>query len=223
MDGLQYYVSYDTHDFYSGIENFLIGLFGVSGFALLLMVLFIGAAIYLVCHYFEAIPVYIIAKKNGYRYAWVSLIPVAACKLFVLSALPGERDTKLLGKWSMKNLPAFIIYILLPLIGPSFAIIAGSIVSIVLLLIPFIGALLSPLAFLAAALIFVFAVLMFEYAFLRDIADLYGSDKDSNSTTAIVIVVLNFFFKIVRPIYLWTLVGKQPIHNRFEAEFTEVP
>ena len=198
---------------YEEIKEALAGLIGLGGIALLIVVAIIALVVALVIHYIEAIPTYIIAKKNSYRYAWVALLPFSICTTFVLSAIPGNRNVKITEKLSMKNVTAFVTYILIALIGSSLM----GIVSKALLVIPVLGLFLS----IVARYLPVIALAIIEYAFLKDVIDIYNHDKKSNIITAVVVVVANKFLVIVRGIYLWTLVGKTPANQPIVAEFTE--
>ena len=216
------YDSYYSPDYYSELESLMSGFVGLSGLALIGVILLIGVVIALAFHYLEAIPTFIIAKKNGFRHAWVALIPIHLCITYVLSGIPGERDTKV-AKWTIKSKTAFLVYLLIAIVGTGIAATISGLIGGVLGLIPFIGVFLSALIGTVIGLIPAIACILFEHAFLRDVINVYNTDAKSSSTTALIVVIVNYFIKIVRPIYLWTLVGKQPIHNRFEAEFTEVP
>ena len=197
---------------YEAINKAMTNLLALGGLVFVFAVL-ICVLLALIIHYIEAIPTYIIAKKNGYRHAWVALLPSTFCSAFVLSAIPGKRDVKLIGRFSMKNVTAFITYIFIAILGPALI----GIVSKILLPIPVLGVLLATLARLVPAI----ACTIIEYAFLRDVIDIYSTDKKSNIITSIIVVIANRFIVIVRAIYLWTLVGRTPESQPIVAEFTE--
>ena len=198
---------------YHEIQSSLTELVTIGGIALLIAALVIALIVILVLHYIEAIPTFIIAKKNGFRFAWIALLPLPFCTAFVLSSTPGTRDVSLIGKWSVKNTVAFILFIFVSILGVSIM----NVVAKSLILIPILGFLLSAIT----RIIPVAAIVLFEYAFLRDVIDIYSTDKKSNAIIAVVIAVANRFIPIVKGIYLWTLVGKTPAEQPITAEFTE--
>lgn len=211
---------------YSSSSDVLEGLLG-GGLAIggilvylsaLIIPLIIIAVVILVMHYVEAIPVFKLAKKAGIKYAWVALIPIKPCSTFVLASIPGEKEVSLLGKKDIKRTTAIIIYFVILFVGVPIATFISGIIGTFLGIIPFIGIILAGLVGTVIGLIPGAALIIFEYSFLKDITDLY----DTGKSTALIITIINYFVPIVRGIYLWTLIKKEPLTQNYHAEFSEV-
>ena len=202
------------------LSYMLVGL-GVT-FATFAVIFVVTLAIAMVLHYVEAIPVFKLAKKNGIGYAWVALIPIKLCSTFVLSAIPGEREINLFGKFKLKNMSAIIIYLCVYLIGVPVVTLISGLIGGVLGLIPILGIILAAIVGFILGLVPAVAIVVLEYAFLKDVIDIYNEDKNANRTTSLIVTITDCFFYIVRGIYLWTLLKKEPVASKLEVEYSEI-
>lgn len=213
---MDYNYGYDSSNV---LEELLGGGLALGGMAVSFGIMIVSAIICLVIalafQYVEAIPTFKIAKKNGVDHAWIALIPILPCRLYILSKIAGDKEISFFGKVTIKNrLVAFLIWLGVYLIGvPLMTFIAG-LIGGVLGLIPVIGIILAALVGFVLGLVPAAVTWLIEYSFLRDVLDIYKEDKHSNNTTSIVISVLSCFFtRLVRGIYLWTLIKKEPLYS----------
>ena len=129
----------------------------------------------------------------------------------------------LFGKWKFKRLTAILVYLGIVLIGVHAVSTISGVISGILSLIPILRWILAPIVGFVLGLIPGVALIVFEYYFLRDIVDMYNADSNSAKTTTIIITIANYFTAgIVRGIYLWTLLKKQPVTHQVEAEYSEI-
>lgn len=158
---------------------------------------------------FESIPVYTLAKRAGYKYAWLAWMPFFHdyCRIFVLCEAAGNKPfVPNLGKFKIENRKmSFLAHILIKYFGGA---IIGSVVSILSLVLPGIGSLSTILVLVPGI-----ACAIIEYVYLRDLIDIYKEDKKANNTAAIVVSVVDFVLlgDLIRTCYLYTLIKKQPL------------
>ncbi len=174
----------------------------------------IGIVVSLALHYIEAIPLFKIGKKLGLKNAWIALIPIRYCSVYVLSALAGEKEISFFGKFTIKKrLYSFLAWLGISILGFAVVGVISGIISAIIGWIPIIN-LIVPLISFVLNLLPTAACVIIEYYFLLDLIDVFNPDKKSNNTTALVISIIDAFIGyIVRGIYLWTLIKKAPLYN----------
>ena len=189
----------------------LVGLIGVL----------LGAILSVAIYVLEALPIYRVAKKLGRSKAWLAWIPFfgSVFRLYVLCDAAGDKPVSFFGKVCFKSrTTSFLVYLAIVYFGTALLTVAISILSI----IPIIGYLISMLGSILY-LIPVVACAFFEYAYLKDVLDLFKADKKSNNTAAIVITVLDSLVTggIARLIWLYTLWGKTPLPEEEKVPFCQ--
>ena len=103
---------------------------------------------------------------------------------------------------------SFWCYVAIALFGS--AIISAAVA--ILGFVPIVGQIIG----LVSAILYLLppvAVGMMQYAYIRDVLDMFKENRKSNRTAAIVISVLDSIatFGLARAIYLWTLLKTEPI------------
>lgn len=174
----------------------------------------VGLVVSLVVFVLEAIPLYKISKKLDRKYAWLvwlSWIPFIGgyFSTYVLSDIPGDQPVKLVSKLTVENrVMSFWIYTGIRLFGATLITVLISIVNMIPVLGQVIGAF-STLLYLAPTV----AAAWIEYAYLRDVLDLFKPDQKSNNTAAIIITALDTMatLGLARAIYLYTIMNKEPL------------
>lgn len=190
----------------AGIFSF--ATMGISAVFAIIAVVFAGlvAIVYFV---FESIPVYTLAKRVGYKYAWLAWMPFFHdyCRIFVLCETAGNKPFDAnISKIKLENRKmSFLAHILIKYFGGA---IISTVVAIVSTILPVVGSLSFVLGFVPAA-----ACAVIEYVYLRDLLDIYKEDKKANNTAAIVVSVIEFVLvgDLIRTCYLYTLIKKQPL------------
>ena len=191
-------------------EFFSSGGAAITGVVLtiLIIVMIVAFVLSTVTYVLSAFPLYKLAKKLNRPYAWLAWIPVvgAYCRTYVLCDLAGDKELVIIpDKIVIKDRKmSFLIYLGIVILGSA---IVGTIIG-VLSLIPIIGwfsyiLLLAPI---------VCAGFM-EYAYLRDVLDIFKEDKQSNNTTSIIVTALDCLVTcgIARIVILFTLLKREPI------------
>ncbi len=198
----------------SSIFSFLL----MGAYAGLWILLFVGIAIATVVYYvLSSFPVYTLAKRNGYKYAWLAWSPIfhEYFLTFVLCEASGDKPFEPnLGKFRIENRKmSFLAFVLIKCFG---GLVIGSIVTFLSFIIPGLGSLSSILALVPAA-----ACALIEYVYLRDLLDVYKEDKKSNSTTALIISVIDFILvgDLARTCYLYTLIKKKPLPDSEQTDY----
>lgn len=188
---------YEILYYSSYLLSLIIPLFATTaGVVFLIISSIIATIVALIIHYVEAIPVYKLAKKRGVNHAMVALIPIQPCIMFVLASIPGEREIDYFGKFKTKLMTSILIYCGVYLATPALASVGG-----ILALIP------------------IAATLILDYIYLKDVIGLYNPDKSANNTASIIVTIANYFTGgLVRGIYMWVLLKKEPIEQAPKVE-----
>lgn len=162
----------------------------------------------------EAIPLYKISRKMGRKSAWLvwlSWLPIVGSYLglYVLEEIPGRKPLHLVGKLRIESrILSFWIYVGIAVFGNAFITAVVGILS----LIPVIGTILG---YVSWALYFVPAVALawMEYAYLRDVLDIFKEDHRSNIIAAAVVAALDatVTMGLARAFFLYTVMNKEPL------------
>ena len=162
----------------------------------------------------QAFPLFKISRKVERKSAylvWLSWLPVIGGYLstYVLADIPGNKPLNLTNKVSIQNrLLSFWMYIGIGVFGPTLITTFMGIFGI----IPILGQI---LAFCSVILYIIpaAAVAWFEYAYLRDVLDVFNQNHNSNRNAAIIITVLDSLvtFGFARAFYLYTIINKEPL------------
>lgn len=201
----------NINDLFDNIASIFSGLL-VGAYFIFWIILIVGIALVSIFYYiFSSIPVYKLAKRAGYKYAWIAWIPFSHrfCRSFVLCEVVGNKPfVPQIGKFKIESRKiSFLAYILIYYFG---YLVISSIVALLSIFLPGIGTLSSVLALVPAA-----ACCIIEYVYLRDLLDIYKEDQKSNNVTAIVVTVIDAllltFPDFVRTCLLYSLLKKQPL------------
>lgn len=186
---------------------------GYAGIILLISIIsaVVGFIFAVVQYLLASFPVYKISKKLGRKYAFLAWIPVLPqyFRMFVIADMAVDKPVSVFnGKITLKNrFTSFWIYLCIAICGNTIV----DIISLFLNFIPGLGMLLS-LATSVLSLAPTFVIALFEYAYFRDMLNIFKADKKSNNTTAIVVTVLDvFLFGWAKVIYLYTMLKLEPI------------
>ena len=214
-----------------GIASSVMALFGLAGTAATvvfgLIIGLIGIFVWIAFHIFQSIPVYSLAKKTGRKHAWLAWLPLPFFyldelpRMFVVANVPGNKEVKIVGKFKFSSRSvAFWIWVGIYFFGN---ILWDSVIHIVNGLT---GGMLSVIA-LPLTLVPNVALAWMEYAFLRDVLNMFKEDKKSNNTVAIVCAVIDALipYRFARAVCLYSIMKKQPLKSEFvhEVKYTEVP
>jgi len=217
MSGLPEFLEELYELFYYGLG---IAELGISGVVLIYTI--VVALVAMVCtaitslalFILGAIPLYRIGKKlqrPSVWLIWLSWLPVIGgyFRSYVLADIPGDKPLWLTEKYAIENRKlSFWIMIGIGVFG-------GAIISAligILSLIPVlgqIGAMLSMPLYLAP----IVAVEWMQYAYLRDVLDLFSGDRKKNRTAAIVVAALDAVATMgfAQIVYLYTIMNKEPL------------
>ena len=201
--------AYETLAIILGITSLSISAFTliVTGITALISFL-VSVAIYIL----YAIPTYNLAKKMNRKWAILAWMPIFKkyFRMYVFSDIAGDKDFTLFGgkiRTKSRHL-TFWIYLAVHLFGNTLitAIIA------VCNIVPGIGQVVGAMTSVLYLLPTVVCAFM-EYAYLRDILDTFKANKKANSTTAIIISVIDALIwgDIAKTIYLYTLLKLDPL------------
>ncbi len=192
---------------------------GITGIILLISIItaVVGFIFAVVQYLLASFPVYKLAKKLGRKHAILAWIPVLPqyFRMYVIADMAGDKAVSVFnGKITLKNrFTSFWIYLCIAICGNTIV----DVLSLFLNFIPGLGMLLS-LATTILSLAPTFITALFEYAYFRDMLNIFKADKKSNNTTAIVITVLDvFLFGWAKVVYLYTMLKLEPI-TESEAE-----
>ncbi len=172
----------------------------------------------------EAFPVYKLARKTGRKRAWLAWVPVFGSyfRLYVLADIAGDKELVFFGKFKLKNRPlSFWMYVGIDLFGSTLITAVIGVLQVLPVIGQIIGAL-STLLYLVPAV----AKAFIEYAYLRDLLNIFKEDKKANNTAAIVVTALDALatFGFARVVYLYTILKYNPIPEKvMEVEAEEVP
>ena len=181
--------------------------------------LIIGGVIALLLYVLEAIPVYKLAKKMGMQNAWLAWVPIYGSyfRFYVLSEMAGNKPLVILkNKFKFENRKtAFWIYVGVSLLGS----LAVAVICAIGGFFPIIGQIISMLSWCISLLPAAVAA-VFEYAILRDVANIFKSDRKANTTTALILALLDQFVTmgIARTVYLYTLLKCDPLPDCYDVE-----
>ena len=199
----------DIESIFSSIAGiFSIASMGVSAIFAIIAAIFAGI-IAIAYFIFESIPVYSLAKKVGYKYAWLAWMPFFHdyCRIYVLCETAGNKPfVPNIGNFKIENRKmSFLVHVLIKYLGGA---IVTSIVTIASAIIPFFGSFSFILGLVPAA-----ACALIEYVYLRDLLDIYKEDKKANNNAAMIVSVLDFVLigDVIRTCYLYTIIKKQPL------------
>ena len=142
---------------------------------------------------------------------WLAWLPVIGSYIgvYVLTDVPGNKPLNLINKVVIQNrLMSFWMYIGIAVFGPTLITTFITIVN----LIPFLGQIIS-LCSSVLYLVPTVASAWFDYAYLRDVLDIFNENHRSNRNTAIIIAVLDTLvtFGFARAFYLYTVMNKEPL------------
>lgn len=181
-----------------------------------ILALLLAVALFII----QAIPVYKLAKKLKVRNAWLAWIPIYSIyfRTYVLADMAGNKPFRLFkGKINIANRRnAFWIYLLVAVVGGAVASMVASVAGAVLSIIPVLGTVLGYLMGSVLGLLPAVVCAFAEYVFLRDVLDLFKSDKDANNTAAVIITILDNVLTggWAQTIWLYTLLKRRPLPRR---------
>lgn len=184
---------------------FLIVMLGV--------LLFVGLLL-LVQYILTAIPVYKLAKKLNIPNAGIAWIPFVStyCHTYLLCSMSKEKDLILINnneKYKIKDRKqSFLYYVLIGVCGN----IVISLFITVASFVPIVGTFVSVFGYFLYYIPAI-ALAVMNYAYLRDVINIFKPDRNANSTTAIIITVLDSFITIgfARAFYIFKLTKLEPI------------
>lgn len=188
---------------------------GVYAVFSILAIIFAGI-LALALYIFQSIPIYTLAKKVGLQHAWLAWIPFfhSFFRLFVLCEIAKDKplDIKLFNFKFENRKFSFLTHLLIYVFGGT---VVTTVVLIASFVVPVLGSVSSVLSFLP-----MIACGIIEYAYFRDVLDIFKPDKKSNDTTAIVITVIDtlLFGDLIRSCYLYTLLKKEPLPEEVIVE-----
>ncbi len=214
---------------FAGLGTAIAALFGFIGTAAVglffILVLIAILILWFVLHIIKAIPVFVLCKRAGKKNAWLAFIPLPlstvedAIKLYLMSTLTNTQELRFFSRYKVSNKTnAFWIWFGIGTVGYW----------LWNLLWFCIGALSGGIALPISLLLGVipcFAVGIFEYAFLRDVLNVYKSDKTTNNTVAVVATAIDQIigYGLARTFCLYTIMKKDPIPEECvtEVEFEQ--
>lgn len=208
----------ELYDFlYYGVgaaEMGIAGIMLVGGFIVSVITAFISFCIRLLVFILEAIPLYKVARKMERKcawLAWMAWIPGIGSYLstFVLTRVPGDKPLQLVKKVKINNrLLSFWIYVGIALFGPALI----SVISYIFGFIPVLGQIIGIFSIFLKLIPAVAAAWM-EFAYLRDVLDIFKPDKKANLTAAIIVAILDALvtFGLARAFFLYTIINKDPL------------
>ena len=197
---------------FTAISNILSVLLMGAYAGLWILAAIVALIIGIIYFIIESIPVYTLAKRVGYKHAWLAWMPFFHdyCRIFVLCETAGNKPfVPNLGKFKIENRKmSFLVHVLIKYFG---GMVVGTVVSIVSLILPGVGSLSAILGLLPSV-----ACALIEYVYLRDLLNIYKEDEKANNTAAIVVSVIDFILlgDFIRTCYLYTLIKKQPLPEK---------
>ncbi|MBQ6823608.1 MAG: hypothetical protein IJP27_03055 [Clostridia bacterium] len=187
----------------------------ISGIILLIAVIgaICSAVFSLIVWILEAVPVYKLAKKAGRKWAMLAWVPIFGSyfRLYVLTDIPGNQELTFFGseKFKISSRPlSFWIYVGIKVFGTGLITALIGILNLIPIIGQIIGGISSLLYLVPAA-----ACGIMEYAYLRDVLNLFKPDQKANRTAAIVVTVLDSLATLgfARVIYLYTVLKYNPL------------
>lgn len=225
----------------AGIATALEAILAISAAAaavIAVIVAAVGAIVTLIVsvamYVFTAYPYYKLGKRAGVKFAWLAWVPIPVadfcCRLYVLSQIPGEKRVSVFGsKLGIPN--RFLVfwgYMGIRFLGLTALTMIITVVSPILIAIPFVGEvylLLAPI--LGPIIMAIPAVLVafLEFAFLYDAVSTFKGQTLSNLILSIVVTVIDNVFTLNLPIaglattiYLYSLLKQEAAGNRVPLE-----
>lgn len=161
-------------------------------------IIFIIFAVSIVLIILEAIPYYVMSKRNGYKYPWIAFIPMGAMYLrFILS----DRQYNLFDKYQTPNRNlAFIAYVIVNSAAPYINMLLTLVI-----FIPVIGSILSPFTSIVTYAVSLFS-LIFVWRANYDLLITYGMEKH-----AMWISVVSCFIPVVMIVVTFIIMKRTPI------------
>lgn len=218
-----------TLDYAVGILGLLMSLipmlFTLVGWGGALLAAVVAFVVKIVSYFLKAIPVFVLARKNGRKLAWLAWIPFFTDYLqtFVLMDTPGNAPFKLFkGKLNLeKRWIAFCIWLGICLLGGGIVRALNTAIASVLIAIPVLGPAVAALVRFVLGYVVVAAAGIMEFGFLRDVLNVYNADKKNNQTVSIVVIVLDALVTggWAKTIWLYLQLKKKPLPvQEVEAE-----
>lgn len=197
------------------------GVIFIGGLIASLVTAVVTALVTLLLFILEAVPLYKISKRMHRKHAWLvwlAWIPVVGpyINTYVLADVCGQKPVKLIKDFRIESrLTAFLIFAGISLFGAAIITAIIGIVNVIPGLGQLIGAIGTLLYFVPPV-----AAGWIEYAFLRDVLDIFKADKKSNQIAAIVITAVDTLvtFGLARAVYLYTVMNKQPLPAQMEKK-----
>lgn len=174
----------------------------------------------IIWHFVQAIPIYKLAKKTNTKGAALALIPIPffyldeLLRTFVFVKTAGGKEVKIVGKFKIDSrILSYFIWLGIFLFGNMLWD------TVMYILTGITGGLLTPLSFVLSYVPNV-ALAWLEYAFLRDVLDIFDENKKKNNTVAIVVSVIDAIlpFRFARTVYLYFILRKKPITEELVTE-----
>lgn len=210
---------------FTGLGTAVAALFGFIGTAAVvlffILVLIAIIILWFVLHIIKAIPVFVLCKRAGKKNAWLAFIPLPlsivedAIKLYLMATLTNTQELRFFNRYKVSNKTnAFWIWFGIGTVGCWLWNLLWFCISALS------GGVALP-TLLITWVIPCFAVGIFEYAFLRDVLNVYKSDKTTNNTVAVVATAIDQIIGcgLARTFCLYTIMKKDPIP---EERVTEV-
>lgn len=181
---------------------------------LMAITMVVSLLVSLVVFILEAIPLYKISRKMGRKSAWLvwlSWLPIVGSYLglYVLEEIPGRKPLHLVGKLSIESrMLSFWIYVGIAVFGNALITAVVGILSLIPVVGTFVGYV-SWILYLAPAA----ALAWMEYAYLRDVLDIFKEDHRSNIIAAAVVAALDatVTMGLARAFFLYTVMNKEPL------------
>lgn len=170
------------------------------------MYIFIGAAIvaallFLASYFVMTIPVFVIARKAGYRKAWLAWIP--GLQSLVLMDLKHGAPIQLLPNWTLRDrFTTGLLYCIGKVVAP-FVLLFIPVVNVITLFLPVVPA----------------AACYVEFLINREVLDRYAKDDKGNRTKALIIAIADVLFGgLIRGMVLLVLMNKEPLPQPVYSE-----
>ena len=209
----------------------LIGVLGTVGTVVLGIVgAIVGALIWVALHILQSVPVYALAKKTGRKNAWIAWLPLPFLlleelpRMFVVADIPGDKEVKLIGKFKLSSRAvSFWIWVGIYFFGNILWDFVMYILTSILTMTG-VGALLTPVTFLLTFVPNV-ALAWLEYAFVRDVLNVFKEDKKSNNTVAIIVAVVDAIIpsRFARTVCLYSIMKKEPLKGEYVHSVNYTP
>lgn len=200
-------------DLFNSLSNLTSNIYALTALIVLIFAvvvpgiinLLISAVLFIVA----APPYYKLAKKSGLKQAWLAWIPIPFAdryiRTYLLNKIMGETPMTFFNRsFTLQNrFVVFWSYVCISLFG-------GAIITLIITVASFIPALGAMIGAITSLLYLVPPAIkcILDYAFVRDVLNMYKADKKSNAITAAILSVLDNFitFGFATPIYLYSIL-----------------